>query len=121
MELLPSPHELFLKNSELWSCGVAEVTAGVCKSERRSHLILVKFYLSQSATCETATSIKILLAAALTSTIPVQDCAMGSGCYSLVATALLVMNFERTRSLQDSCSNCPAGENRINVWASALF
>ncbi|XP_045046402.1 tumor necrosis factor receptor superfamily member 9 [Desmodus rotundus] len=34
---------------------------------------------------------------------------MGSGCYSLVATALLVMNFERTRSLQDSCSNCPAG------------
>ncbi|KAF6111987.1 TNF receptor superfamily member 9 [Phyllostomus discolor] len=34
---------------------------------------------------------------------------MGSGYYSLVATALLVMNLERTRSVRDACSNCPAG------------
>ncbi|XP_045715437.1 tumor necrosis factor receptor superfamily member 9 [Phyllostomus hastatus] len=34
---------------------------------------------------------------------------MGSSYYSLVATALLVMNFERTRSVRDACSNCPAG------------
>ncbi|XP_058407993.1 tumor necrosis factor receptor superfamily member 9 [Diceros bicornis minor] len=39
-----------------------------------------------------------------------QDFIMGNGCYNIVATVLLVMNFERTRSItQDSCSNCPAG------------
>ncbi|XP_008056701.1 tumor necrosis factor receptor superfamily member 9 [Carlito syrichta] len=34
---------------------------------------------------------------------------MGNGYYHLVATLLLVMNPERTKSMQDSCSNCPAG------------
>ncbi|XP_060057387.1 tumor necrosis factor receptor superfamily member 9 isoform X2 [Erinaceus europaeus] len=34
---------------------------------------------------------------------------MGSGYYNIVATVLLVMNFERTRSIQDPCSICPAG------------
>ncbi|XP_012329143.2 tumor necrosis factor receptor superfamily member 9 isoform X1 [Aotus nancymaae] len=34
---------------------------------------------------------------------------MGNSCYNIVATLLLVLNFERTRSLQDLCSNCPAG------------
>ncbi|XP_033623588.1 tumor necrosis factor receptor superfamily member 9 isoform X2 [Fukomys damarensis] len=29
--------------------------------------------------------------------------------YSTVAAVLLVTNFERTRSMLDSCSNCPAG------------
>ncbi|KAB0391616.1 hypothetical protein E2I00_004615 [Balaenoptera physalus] len=34
---------------------------------------------------------------------------MGNCYYNIVATVLLVMNFERTRSLQDFCSNCSAG------------
>ncbi|XP_058160473.1 tumor necrosis factor receptor superfamily member 9 isoform X2 [Dasypus novemcinctus] len=34
---------------------------------------------------------------------------MGNGYYNMVATVLLVMNLERTRSMQDSCSRCPAG------------
>ncbi|XP_008592098.1 PREDICTED: tumor necrosis factor receptor superfamily member 9 [Galeopterus variegatus] len=34
---------------------------------------------------------------------------MGNGYYNMVATVLLVMNFERIRSVRDSCSNCPAG------------
>ncbi|KAL0603525.1 Tumor necrosis factor receptor superfamily member 9 [Plecturocebus cupreus] len=34
---------------------------------------------------------------------------MGSSYYNIVATLLLVLNFERTRSLQNLCSNCPAG------------
>uniref|UniRef100_A0A8C9AQR1 TNF receptor superfamily member 9 n=1 Tax=Prolemur simus TaxID=1328070 RepID=A0A8C9AQR1_PROSS len=34
---------------------------------------------------------------------------MGNGYYNMVATVLLVMNFERTRSMQDFCGNCPAG------------
>ncbi|XP_045876476.1 tumor necrosis factor receptor superfamily member 9 isoform X1 [Meles meles] len=38
-----------------------------------------------------------------------QDFTMSSGCYNIVAAVLLVMNFERTRSIQDSCSKCPAG------------
>ncbi|XP_037674813.1 tumor necrosis factor receptor superfamily member 9 [Choloepus didactylus] len=38
-----------------------------------------------------------------------QDFIMGNGYYNMVATVLLFMNFERTRSIQDSCSNCPAG------------
>ncbi|XP_072675908.1 tumor necrosis factor receptor superfamily member 9 isoform X2 [Canis lupus baileyi] len=38
-----------------------------------------------------------------------QDFTMGNGYYNIVATVLLVMNFERTRSIQDSCSKCPAG------------
>ncbi|XP_057161298.1 tumor necrosis factor receptor superfamily member 9 isoform X4 [Ursus arctos] len=38
-----------------------------------------------------------------------QDLTMGSGYYNIVATMLLVMNFERTRSVQDSCNKCPAG------------
>ncbi|XP_008534686.1 tumor necrosis factor receptor superfamily member 9 isoform X1 [Equus przewalskii] len=39
-----------------------------------------------------------------------QDFIMGNGYYNIVATVLLVMNFERTRSIrQDSCDNCPAG------------
>uniref|UniRef100_A0A8C9AY66 TNF receptor superfamily member 9 n=1 Tax=Prolemur simus TaxID=1328070 RepID=A0A8C9AY66_PROSS len=33
---------------------------------------------------------------------------MGNGYYNMVATVLLVMNFERTRSMQDFCGNCPA-------------
>uniref|UniRef100_A0A2I3RV53 TNF receptor superfamily member 9 n=1 Tax=Pan troglodytes TaxID=9598 RepID=A0A2I3RV53_PANTR len=33
---------------------------------------------------------------------------MGNSYYNIVATLLLVLNFERTRSLQDPCSNCPA-------------
>ncbi|EPY73168.1 hypothetical protein CB1_029410004 [Camelus ferus] len=38
-----------------------------------------------------------------------QDFIMGSGYYNIVATVLLVLNFERTRSTQDFCSNCSAG------------
>ncbi|XP_029083097.1 tumor necrosis factor receptor superfamily member 9 [Monodon monoceros] len=38
-----------------------------------------------------------------------QDFIMGNFYYNIVATVLLVMNFERTRSLQDFCSNCSAG------------
>ncbi|XP_004272398.2 tumor necrosis factor receptor superfamily member 9 [Orcinus orca] len=38
-----------------------------------------------------------------------QDFIMGNCYYNIVATVLLVMNFERTRSLQDFCSNCSAG------------
>lgn len=38
-----------------------------------------------------------------------QDSIMGSGYYNIVATVLLVMNFERMKSMQDSCSKCPAG------------
>ncbi|XP_045331492.1 tumor necrosis factor receptor superfamily member 9 isoform X1 [Leopardus geoffroyi] len=38
-----------------------------------------------------------------------QDFIMGSGYYNILATVLLVMNFERTRPMQDSCSKCPAG------------
>ncbi|XP_004768690.1 tumor necrosis factor receptor superfamily member 9 isoform X1 [Mustela nigripes] len=38
-----------------------------------------------------------------------QDFTMGSGYFNIVAAVLLVMNFERTRSIQDSCSKCPAG------------
>ncbi|XP_012517986.1 PREDICTED: tumor necrosis factor receptor superfamily member 9 isoform X3 [Propithecus coquereli] len=38
-----------------------------------------------------------------------QDFIMGNRYYNMVATVLLVMNFERTRSTQDSCSNCLAG------------
>uniref|UniRef100_A0A2K5H7K6 TNFR-Cys domain-containing protein n=1 Tax=Colobus angolensis palliatus TaxID=336983 RepID=A0A2K5H7K6_COLAP len=34
---------------------------------------------------------------------------MGNSYYNIVATLLLVLNFERTRSLQHLCSNCPAG------------
>ncbi|XP_033084401.1 tumor necrosis factor receptor superfamily member 9 isoform X2 [Trachypithecus francoisi] len=34
---------------------------------------------------------------------------MGNSYYNIVATLLLVLNFERTRSLQDLCINCPAG------------
>ncbi|KAF3820362.1 hypothetical protein GH733_015871, partial [Mirounga leonina] len=37
------------------------------------------------------------------------DFTMGSSYYNIVAAVLLVMNFERTRSMQDSCSKCPAG------------
>uniref|UniRef100_A0A8D1IZL4 TNF receptor superfamily member 9 n=1 Tax=Sus scrofa TaxID=9823 RepID=A0A8D1IZL4_PIG len=38
-----------------------------------------------------------------------QDFIMGNGYYNIVATVLLVMNFERTRSVPDPCSNCSAG------------
>ncbi|XP_012646960.2 tumor necrosis factor receptor superfamily member 9 isoform X1 [Microcebus murinus] len=38
-----------------------------------------------------------------------QDFTMGNGYYSMVAAVLLALNFERTRSMQDFCSNCPAG------------
>ncbi|XP_062961602.1 tumor necrosis factor receptor superfamily member 9 [Cynocephalus volans] len=38
-----------------------------------------------------------------------QDLIMGNGYYNMVATVLLVMNFESMRSMQDSCSKCPAG------------
>uniref|UniRef100_A0A8C3VXP7 TNF receptor superfamily member 9 n=1 Tax=Catagonus wagneri TaxID=51154 RepID=A0A8C3VXP7_9CETA len=34
---------------------------------------------------------------------------MGNGYYNIVAAVLLVVNFERTRSVQDPCSNCSAG------------
>uniref|UniRef100_A0A8C9UWR9 TNFR-Cys domain-containing protein n=1 Tax=Spermophilus dauricus TaxID=99837 RepID=A0A8C9UWR9_SPEDA len=34
---------------------------------------------------------------------------MRNGYYNVVATMLLVMNFERTRSVQDLCGLCPAG------------
>ncbi|XP_066228104.1 tumor necrosis factor receptor superfamily member 9 [Saccopteryx leptura] len=34
---------------------------------------------------------------------------MGKGYYNLVATVLLVMNVDRARSMQDTCSYCPAG------------
>ncbi|KAI4578286.1 hypothetical protein MJG53_011141 [Ovis ammon polii x Ovis aries] len=37
-----------------------------------------------------------------------QDFIMGNGYYNIVATVLLVMNLERTRSLQGFC-NCSAG------------
>ncbi|XP_036917938.1 tumor necrosis factor receptor superfamily member 9 isoform X1 [Sturnira hondurensis] len=79
------------------------------QSGRRSRLILVNFCLLQGAPGETAAPVKVLSEAALTRTTSVQDCAMRSGYYSLVATALLVMNFDRTRSTRDSCSDCPAG------------
>ena len=36
---------------------------------------------------------------------------MGNGYYNIVATVLLVMNFERTRSVPDPCSNCSAGKS----------
>ncbi|XP_075849828.1 tumor necrosis factor receptor superfamily member 9 isoform X2 [Microcebus murinus] len=42
-----------------------------------------------------------------------QDFTMGNGYYSMVAAVLLALNFERTRSMQDFCSNCPAGFFRI--------
>ncbi|XP_021099219.1 tumor necrosis factor receptor superfamily member 9 [Heterocephalus glaber] len=38
-----------------------------------------------------------------------QDLIMGNSFYSTVAAVLLVANFERTRSVLDSCHNCPAG------------
>uniref|UniRef100_A0A8C5KLM4 Tumor necrosis factor receptor superfamily, member 9 n=1 Tax=Jaculus jaculus TaxID=51337 RepID=A0A8C5KLM4_JACJA len=34
---------------------------------------------------------------------------MARGCYSMVATVLLLMNLERTRSVKDSCDKCEAG------------
>ncbi|XP_039698232.1 tumor necrosis factor receptor superfamily member 9 isoform X1 [Pteropus medius] len=34
---------------------------------------------------------------------------MRNGYCGIVATVLVVMNFERMRSMQDSCRNCPAG------------
>ncbi|KAF0880645.1 TNR9 factor, partial [Crocuta crocuta] len=44
---------------------------------------------------------------------------MGSGYYNIVATVLLVVNFERTRSVQDACSKCPpgtfCGENKNQI------
>ncbi|XP_017506074.2 tumor necrosis factor receptor superfamily member 9 isoform X3 [Manis javanica] len=41
--------------------------------------------------------------------ICMQDLIMGNGYCNIVATVLLVMNLERARSIQDSCSSCPAG------------
>ncbi|XP_077007526.1 tumor necrosis factor receptor superfamily member 9 isoform X1 [Tamandua tetradactyla] len=38
-----------------------------------------------------------------------QEFTMVNAYYNVVATVLLVVNFERTRSMLDSCSNCPAG------------
>ncbi|XP_077881316.1 tumor necrosis factor receptor superfamily member 9 isoform X1 [Ictidomys tridecemlineatus] len=38
-----------------------------------------------------------------------QDPIMRNGYYNVVATVLLVMNFERTRSVEDLCGLCPAG------------
>ncbi|XP_004385187.2 tumor necrosis factor receptor superfamily member 9 [Trichechus manatus latirostris] len=38
-----------------------------------------------------------------------QDFIMGNGYYNMVATVLLVMNFERTGAVQDSCRDCLAG------------
>ncbi|ELW68687.1 Tumor necrosis factor receptor superfamily member 9 [Tupaia chinensis] len=43
---------------------------------------------------------------------------MGNGYYNMVATVLLVMNFERTRSTQTSCSNCSAGVFRTKKACS---
>ncbi|XP_004596134.2 tumor necrosis factor receptor superfamily member 9 [Ochotona princeps] len=38
-----------------------------------------------------------------------QDSMMRIGYYNMVTTVLLIMNLERTRSMQDPCANCPAG------------
>ncbi|KAM6216895.1 tumor necrosis factor receptor superfamily member 9 [Rhynchocyon petersi] len=38
-----------------------------------------------------------------------QDFIMGNGYYSVVTTVLLVVNFEGTGAVKDSCADCPAG------------
>ncbi|KAM5248731.1 tumor necrosis factor receptor superfamily member 9 [Ctenodactylus gundi] len=38
-----------------------------------------------------------------------QDPVMGNGYYNMVTAVLLVMSFERTSSMQESCDSCPAG------------
>ncbi|XP_006873163.1 PREDICTED: tumor necrosis factor receptor superfamily member 9 [Chrysochloris asiatica] len=43
---------------------------------------------------------------------------MGNGYYNMVVAVVLVVNLERTRTLQDSCEDCPAGtycENKNQI------
>uniref|UniRef100_A0A8C5KQ45 Tumor necrosis factor receptor superfamily, member 9 n=1 Tax=Jaculus jaculus TaxID=51337 RepID=A0A8C5KQ45_JACJA len=44
---------------------------------------------------------------------------MARGCYSMVATVLLLMNLERTRSVKDSCDKCEAGIFQIKKPCSS--
>lgn len=91
--------------------GPAPPAAGgnVGRSGRRQHLILGPSGLLHSGVPDQQRGLKPS-ATCSASIVSTQELIMGTGYYNVVAAVLLVVNFERTRPTQDSCSSCPAGE-----------